>query len=138
VVSLVSLAAWLALAGLGCGKRLCPEGLDQDSKRSQPNKIVFCASKADPGRALWIQLWDNGQRRQVCPFLGGRPGGTYTAFHKTGGRWLEGRYGSGVKAGRWTQWSEDGQPVGNGEYRDGALIQGAPVGAPATCETVTW
>ncbi|MEA2700655.1 MAG: hypothetical protein QOI66_4926 [Myxococcales bacterium] len=122
----------------GCGKHLCPDDMVLDSQRSQAGKVAFCTSRADRSRATWIQSYDSGQHRQVCPFLGGRPGGTYHSWHKNGTRWLEGRYLNGLKDGRWAQWSEDGHPVGDGEYRDGALVQGAPVGTPATCEAVIW
>ncbi|HVR61338.1 MAG TPA: hypothetical protein VMU50_05530 [Polyangia bacterium] len=127
----------LALLG-ACAKPICPDGMKLDPGKSQPGRVAFCRSRADAGRTLWIQLGEGGVRRQVCPFLAGRPGGLYQAWHKNGQRWLEGRYESGQKVGRWAQWDESGRPVADGEYRDGALVQGAPVGAPATCESVTW
>ena len=122
----------------GCAKPLCPVGMDQDLARSKSGHMVFCRAHGDAGRALWIQFYDGGGRRQACPFLAGRPGGLYQAWHKNGSRWLEGRYESGLKTGRWAQWDDGGHPVANGEYREGALVQGAPVAAPAICESVTW
>lgn len=131
--------ALLPLALLGaCSRSICPDGMSLDGGKSQPGRVAFCRSRADAGRTLWIQLADGGARRQACPFLAGRPAGLYQAWHKNGRLWLEGRYAGGLKVGRWAQWDESGKPVADGEYRDGALVQGAPVGAPATCETVTW
>jgi hypothetical protein len=133
------LYALLPLALLAaCGKRVCPPGTDADASRSQPGRVAFCRNRTDASRTLWIQLYDSGARRQACPFLAGRPGGLYQAWHQNGNRWLEGRYESGLKAGRWAQWDAQGRPVADGEYRDGALVQGAPVAAPATCESVSW
>jgi hypothetical protein len=129
------------LAGAGCGKSICPDGTTLDKQRSKPGASAFCQSTSDASRAVWIELSPGGQRnarRQVCPFIGGRPGGAYVAYHPSGAHWLEGRYESGQKVGRWTQWSPDGKKVAEGEYRDGQLIEGAPVGFPATCESVTW
>ena len=133
----------LALAALivgtaGCGRRVCPEGMRPDAKRSKAGVSVFCQSNSDASRAAWVQLYRRAEPRQVCPFIGGRPGGAYQAFHPGGARWLEGRYESGLKVGRWTQWAPDGHKVADGEYRAGQLVEGAPVGFPATCETVAW
>lgn len=121
-----------------CSKRVCPDEMELDQAKSQPGRVAFCTSRADRSHAVWIQLYDSGTRRQLCPFLGSRPGGVYRSWHKNGSHWLEGRYLNGVKTGRWAQWNEDGHPVADGEYREGALVQGAPVGAPAACEAITW
>ncbi|HEY2900443.1 MAG TPA: hypothetical protein VGL59_07705 [Polyangia bacterium] len=128
----------LLAAAAACSKRICPDEMELDHARSQPGHVAFCASRAERSRTVWIQLYDSGLRRQLCPFVGGRPGGAYQSWHKNGSRWLEGRYQNGVKTGHWTQWSDDGHPVADGEYREGALVQGAPVGSPAACESVTW
>lgn len=122
-----------------CSKPVCPDGMAADDAKSRPGQVAFCRNRTDASRALWIQFYEGGGgRRQACPFLAGRPGGLYQAWHKNGQHWLEGRYDSGLKAGRWAQWDESGKPVANGEYRDGALVQGAPVGAPAICESISW
>jgi hypothetical protein len=136
---IVTLAA--ALAIVGCGKKACPDGMVLDRARSKATRtrpVAFCVSTTDASRSLWIELYATKQQKQACPFVAGRPGGTYQAWHKDGARHLEGRYENGLKTGRWTQWSDDGQKAGDGEYRDGQLIQGAPVGTPATCEAVAW
>jgi hypothetical protein len=125
-------------AAAGCGRRLCPEGMRADAKKSKAGVSAFCQSSSDVSRAAWVQFYRKAEPRQVCPFVGGRPGGTYQAFHPDGARWLEGRYEGGLKVGRWTQWAPDGRKVADGEYRAGQLVEGAPVGFPATCETVAW
>lgn len=126
------------LIAVGCGRRLCPDDMVHDRQRSRGAKIAFCLSRGDASRSIRIEHYDSKQPKEICPFLGPRPGGDYQAWHRNGARFLEGRYENGVKAGRWTQWSPEGNKVGDGEYRDGQLIQGAPVGTPARCETVTW
>jgi hypothetical protein len=140
-----ALAALLLVVGAvvgggagGCARRVCPEGTIADGKRSVAGKSAFCQSTADPSRAVWVELYPDRTRRQLCPFAGGRPHGEYHAFHPDGARWLEGRYEAGQKVGRWTQWSPQGSKIAEGTYRDGQLIEGAPVGFPATCETVAW
>ena len=133
LIALLSLAFFAA-----CSKPVCPPEMEPDTAKSQPGRVAFCRHRGDTGRTLWIQFYEGGGRRQACPFLAGRPGGLYQAWHKNGQRWLEGRYDGGLKSGRWAQWDETGRPVANGEYREGALVQGAPVGAPAICETITW
>jgi hypothetical protein len=134
------LAAWLALTAAGCGKGVCPPGMraQADDRRSKPGVTTFCESAADKSRAALVDLYPDGARRQICPFLDGRPGGAYQSFHPGGARWLEGRYENGLKVGRWTQWTPDGRKVADGEYRAGQTIEGAPVGFPATCERIAW
>jgi hypothetical protein len=132
------LCGLLCLALAGCGKRHCPDDMQADSRRSKKGQVVFCVSKTDKSQAAWIELHDPKQRKQLCPFLGGRPGGLYQAWHSNGARRLEGRYQGGLKVGVWTQWAPDGRKMGDGEYRDGKLIQGVPVGTPASCEEVVW
>jgi len=132
---IVALSATLFL--VGCGK-VCPDDMVLDRQRSKETRIAFCVSHKDPSRALWIELYPSKQRKQVCPFVGGRPGGIYQSWHAVGARFLEGRYENGLKVGRWMQWSAEGAQVGDGEYRDGRLIQGAPVGTSAACESVVW
>jgi hypothetical protein len=130
--------AGLGLAAGGCSKAVCPGGMRLDGKRSQPGINAFCESTTDKTRAAYIQLYQNGGRRQVCPFVNGHATGAYQAFHPGGSRWLEGRYENGQKVGRWTQWAPDGRKVADGQYRQGSTIEGAPVGFPATCETISW
>ena len=136
--ALVALAMALAMATGGCGKPICPTGMRADARRSKPGVSTFCVSSADKGQAAFVDLYPDGARRQICPFLGGRPGGTYQAFHPNGAPWLEGRYENGLKVGRWTQWASDGRKVADGEYREGQAVEGAPVGFPATCERIAW
>jgi antitoxin component YwqK of YwqJK toxin-antitoxin module len=108
-----------------------------DGKRTQPGVNAYCES-TDKSRTAYVQLNPGGGRRQVCSYVGGRASGPYQAFHPNGARWLEGRYENGFKVGQWTQWSADGRKVADGQYRDGLTVEGAPVGFPATCETITW
>ena len=122
----------------GCGKPICPRGSRSTPSDRTPGASAFCQSRDDKSRAAWLELHDGTERRQLCPFVGGRPAGLYQAWHPGGARRLEGHYDSGKKIGRWTQWAADGRKVADGEYRDGQLVEGAPVGFPATCESVTW
>ena len=135
----VALAAAVAMLGAGgCGKAVCPGGMRLDGKRSQPGVNAYCQSTTDKSRAAYVQLHPGGGRRQVCAYVNGRATGPYQAFHPDGARWLEGRYENGLKVGRWTQWAADGRKVADGAYRDGLTVEGAPVGFPATCETIAW
>ncbi|HET6147802.1 MAG TPA: hypothetical protein VFH68_09740 [Polyangia bacterium] len=138
----VTIAVAVAVALLGgaggCGKTVCPDGMRLDGKRSQPGVNAYCQSTTDKARTAYLQLHPGGGRRQVCSYLSGRAAGPYQAFHPDGTRWLEGRYENGLKVGRWVQWAPDGRKVADGAYRDGLTVEGAPVGFPATCETITW
>src|SRR5206468_1035908 len=136
--ALAGLACLTSLTTTGCSKALCPAGMQPDGKRSQSGVNAYCVSTTDKTRTAYIELHATGGPRQVCAFAGGRANGPYQAFHPGGARWLEGRYEDGLKVGRWTQWAPDGRKVADGEYRAGQAIQGAPVGFPATCETITW
>ena len=122
----------------GCGKALCPAGMRVDAQRSTAGSNVFCVNPTDKSHTVFIQLHPNGGRRQICPFVDGKPAGAYQAFYAGGERWLEGRYEKGRKVGRWMQWAPDGRKVADGEYREGLTVEGAPVGFPASCEAVTW
>jgi hypothetical protein len=133
-----ALAIGVALTSAGCGKPICPPGMRADAKRSNPGQNAFCVNPTDIHQAAFVDLHPNGAQRQACPFVDGKPSGLYRAFHPGGERWLEGRYENGLKVGRWTQWAADGRKVADGEYREGLMIEGAPVGFPATCERVTW
>ncbi len=138
VMSVAALALGALLCAGGCGKPVCPAGMRLDAQRSKPGTNAFCVNPSDSSYAAFVDLHPNGARRQVCPFVGGKPSGRYQAFHPGGERWLEGRYENGVKVGRWTQWAADGHKVADGEYRNGLTVEGAPVGFPTTCESVTW
>jgi len=134
-----ALAAALAiLCTAGCGKPICPPGMRADAKRSKPGTNAFCVNPTDSRETAFVELHANGAQRQVCPFVESKPSGLYRAFHPGGERWLEGRYENGLKVGRWTQWAPDGRKVADGEYRAGLMVEGAPVGFPATCERVVW
>jgi hypothetical protein len=140
-VAVALLAVTGAVAGFGaggCSKAACPSGTRADGKRSQPGVNAYCVSATDSTHTTYVQLHGNGGPRQVCPFVSGRASGAYQAFHPTGARWIEGRYENGFKIGRWTQWAPDGRKVADGAYRLGTIVEGAPVGFPATCETITW
>jgi hypothetical protein len=134
----LGLALGAALTAAGCGRSLCPDGMATDSNRSKVGAGAFCHSRADQRRAAWLEFYRDTDRRQLCAYVDGRADGPYQAWHPRGQRWLEGHYAQGKKAGRWTQWAVDGRKVADGEYREGNLIEGAPVGFPATCEAVTW
>jgi hypothetical protein len=133
---LAVLAISAVLATAGCGKAICPTGMRPDPQRSKPGASAFCVNATDSHQTAFVDLYPDGARRQVCLFVDGKPSGLYRAFHSGGERWLEGRYENGLKVGRWTQWAADGRKVADGEYREGLTIEGAPVGFPATCETV--
>jgi hypothetical protein len=138
LLSAVVLVAAAALAGGGCRGSVCPEGMKLVDGRSQPGRFVTCQSRREATQQAWIELHEGRrhQRRQLCNLIAGRAHGGYRAWHPGGGRWLEGQYQDGQKAGRWTQWAADGSKVAEGEYRSGSLVEGAPVGGPATCESV--
>jgi len=133
-----AIASLASLTMLSCSKPICPSGMQLDGQRSRPGVNAYCVSTTDKTRASYVQLHPTGGPRQICAFAGGRASGPYQAFHPNGARWLEGRYDDGLKVGRWTQWAPDGRKVADGEYREDQAVEGAPVGFPATCETITW
>jgi hypothetical protein len=113
----------------------CPEGMSEAGPRSEGGKSLWCKSK-DGKLARFIQFHGPNDRRQSCGYNAGKPEGSYTAWHPGGKPWIEGEYRDGRKSGRWTQWDKLGAKVAEGEYRDGQFVAGAPVGIPATCETM--
>ena len=60
----------------------------------------------------------------------------FEGWHRNGKVWLKGVFLAGKPDGKWLQLDEQGQKVADGEYRDGRLIQGAPVAVGALCESV--
>jgi len=81
-----------------------------------------------------VRVAKGGVRREQCPEIGTKLEGTYLSRHDNGTLFLRGEYRDGQKQGRWEQWGPDGAQVATGSYRDGRLVSGAPVGAPAACE----
>jgi hypothetical protein len=139
----IVLAAWVALgglAGLSCRHRLaalCPQGTSFEAEDA-PRRALWCKG-GDGRRARWIELYEEGKggtRRQSCPFLDGRPDGNFVSWHPGEKTWVTGLYAAGHKAGRWEQVNNQGRKVAEGEYREGVLIAGAPVGHFASCEKV--
>jgi hypothetical protein len=127
-----------ALLGGGCRRRpaLCPSGTSPIPGRSS-DTAVWCQG-FDAGRTFWVGLYPGGQHpRQACPFTGGRLEGPYEAWHPSGHQSLTGRYVRGHRHGPWRQLDDAGKKVAEGEYRDGQLVRGAPVGVAATCDSVT-
>jgi antitoxin component YwqK of YwqJK toxin-antitoxin module len=79
-------------------------------------------------------LGADGKKKEQCPFVGAVLEGPYLAWHSDGTPLLRGHYREGRKQGRWEQWGPSSLQVAEGSYRDGALVAGAPVGAPSSCE----
>jgi hypothetical protein len=133
----IAAAGWLSLAALpGCRATGCPPGTKPIAGRAT-DKAVWCQSP-DAVRTLWVELYPGTkQARQVCPFVAKSVEGTYESFHPQGQPWVTGAYARGRRTGRWVQLDAQGKRVGSGEYRDGQLVQGVPVGVSATCDTVT-
>ncbi len=120
----------------GCGKpSACPPGTQIAEARSRPPLSVWCQDVKSPKKARRIELFETGRKKQECRYEDGVADGKFTAWHKTTGVWLEGEYAAGHKTGKWTQHNDKGVVVAGGEYREGTLVAGAPVAAPATCET---
>jgi antitoxin component YwqK of YwqJK toxin-antitoxin module len=104
--------------------------------RSAEGRMVYCQTR-DEKRSQWIELYEKtGGKRQSCGFAQRQPEGSFTAWHTSGKVWVQGQYLAGKKIRLWKQWDEAGALVAEGEYRDGRLIGGAPVGGIAVCETV--
>ncbi len=121
----------------GCSRsKKCPEGMNIVADRSQDGKVLWCKS-SDGKLARWIEFYEGTDRRQSCGYSGGKPEGSFTAWHAGGKPWLEGEYRDGRKNGRWTQWDKTGAKVADGEYRNGDFVGGAPVGIPAACEKMS-
>lgn len=122
---------WLAN---GCGgPKHCPEGMTKVAAKSSATE-VWCQSD-DAKTARWFELQAEGtSRRQSCSFSNGSAEGSYMAWYPSGKVWIEGVYRGGEKAGKWTQYTEEGGITAKGEYRFGRFVAGAPVGRMARCE----
>jgi hypothetical protein len=133
------LVVLVASALAGCGRKaspFCPKGMSEVPARSEPGKSVFCQA-SDKARAQWIEWHPKTTRpRQSCSYFGGKPEGSFTAWHPDGKPWVQGQFAEGQKIGKWKQWDLAGNEVAEGDYRDGRLIAGAPVGGMAGCERV--
>lgn len=130
-----TLAVTLGFIG-GCNraKRICPE--NSKPTGAQTDGGVWC--RTDTPQTYWVEIHPNTEiARQRCPFEEGRPSGPYEALHVNGALWLKGAYSFGKKSGVWEQWNKEGRRVAQGQYRNGDLVAGAPVGMTATCETIT-
>jgi hypothetical protein len=133
----VVVAGWLALAALsGCRASGCPAGTKPISGRATA-KAIWCQG-APADHTLWVELYPGTrQARQACPFVGRYVEGRYESWHEQGQPWVAGTYAHGRRDGRWVQLDAHGRRVGSGDYRDGQLVQGVPVGIAATCDAVT-
>lgn len=128
----------LALAGaMGCSAKKssqCPKGMAEVPLRSEPGKSLWCENP-DKTRAQWVEWHPKTARlRQSCSYNGGRPEGSFTAWHPDGKPWVQGQFAEGQKVGKWKQWDAGGSEVAEGDYRTGRLIAGAPVGSVSGCE----
>jgi len=113
----------------------CPKDMRALPGRGIEGVSTFCQT-ADGKRAQWIEFYDkSAAKRQSCAYADGLPEGSFTSWHATGRPWVQGIYVHGKKARQWKQWDEAGNLVAEGEYRDGRLISGAPVGGIASCES---
>ncbi len=125
------------LMGLSCNRRrtLCPEGMQQVAV-NEAARSIWCEGKN--GEARWIERHaQGGARRQSCAFEKGVLSGPFESWHANGSAWIIGSYLGGKKVGRWLQRDPNGGKVAGGAYRNGELIEGAPVGVASLCETVT-
>jgi hypothetical protein len=131
---------WVVAAAVGatgilaCQKpTVCPQGFREKVADEQ---AVWCR-QAGGKQELYYQLHPtNRRKRQSCPFVAGVLEGPFEAWHPDGKNWLVGRYDTGKPAGKWQQWSETGSKVAEGQYRDGQLINGAPVAMAAICGNI--
>jgi hypothetical protein len=134
----IAVAGWFLLAALpGCRRATgCPPGTKPiDARRTET--AVWCQSP-DATHTFWVELYPGTrQARQTCPFIASNLEGRYESFHPQGQPWVSGTYAHGRRTGRWVQIDAEGKRVGSGEYRDGQLVQGVPVGVSATCDRVT-
>jgi hypothetical protein len=134
---LVALGLCLALAaGGGCRRpSACPAG--HDEKPGPQADSLWCHQRGSD-KAVFLQRYPEagGRIRQMCRFTAGRPEGAFEGWHPNGKVWLKGSFLSGKPDGMWLQLDEQGQKVADGEYRDGRLVQGAPVAVAALCESV--
>lgn len=135
VVLVLAASSGLACRGGGAG-RVCPEGMTLVGAKSVAGKSAWCRS-ADGKLARWIEFYDEKNRRQSCGYSGGKPEGSFLAWHPGGKPWIEGEYRQGLKAGHWIQRDKEGLKVAEGEYREGTFVAGAPVANPALCEKMT-
>jgi hypothetical protein len=133
----IAAGSWLLLAAQpGCRRATgCPPGTKPLAGRGTDG-AVWCQG-ADATRTFWVELYPGTrQARQACPFTAKSLEGRYESFHAQGQPWVSGTYAHGRRSGRWVQLDAEGHRVGTGEYRDGQLVQGAPVGVSATCDRV--
>jgi hypothetical protein len=110
----------------------CTKPLVLVANRSAAGESILC--KTSDGRIAQWTSYKDGKPWEICRYRDGRPDGPFQALHPTGGRWIEGAYERGALSGRWSQWDKTGALVAEAEYREGRLIEGAPVGMAATCE----
>jgi hypothetical protein len=112
----------------------CTKPLALVANRSASGESILCKT-ADGRIAQWTAYKDR-KPWQVCRYKDGRPHGPFEALHPTGGRWIEGAYENGALAGHWRQWDKTGALVAEADYREGRLVEGAPVGMAATCQNM--
>jgi hypothetical protein len=115
--------------------KVCPDGMSVWKGRTGPGQSLWCKS-SDGHASAWIELHTPTDRRMICEYRQSVPEGPFRAFHRGGMHWIEGGYAHGLKEGHWRQWDKTGSLVAEGEYRDGRLIAGAPIGMAARCETI--
>ena len=129
---------WLMLAAAqpGCRRPTgCPAGTAPIAGRATAAGL-WCQG-AEPGHTFWVELYPGTkQARQACPFIVKSLDGHYQSWHPEGAAWVSGTYAHGRRQGRWLQVDGAGKKVAAGDYRDGQLVQGVPVGVSATCDSI--
>ena len=133
--ALFGAAALLAAVGwAACQKpHVCPSGFKEEAIGDQ---AVWCTGR-EAGQAVYYDLYPGTRRRkQGCPFARGALHGEFEGWHPDGKRWLAGHYQDGKLDGKWEQWNETGGIVAQAVYREGRLVQGAPVAVAAICDRV--
>ena len=89
----------------------------------------------DKHRSQWIEWYPGSTKsRQHCGFRDGKPEGSFSAWYPEGRLWVQGQFSAKQKTGKWKQWDTGGAEVAEGDYSNGRLVAGAPVGAMAGCE----
>lgn len=74
---------------------------------------------------------------RTCLFEKNIPHGGFIEQHPNGKTSVAGKYNAGVKVGRWFKWDDKGRKKAEGLYREGTLLEGAPVGNERYCEDQT-
>jgi antitoxin component YwqK of YwqJK toxin-antitoxin module len=113
-------ACELLRPGRSAEARPCPPGTERAAGETPSGREQWCRRDGTSSRHGPYVAWHANDRVQAeGAFADGRPDGRWRLFYASGQPLLDGEYRDGVKQGLWTFWYANGVKKEAGVFRDG-------------------